>query len=514
MHMPKRTLLFLLSLLLLLAACGGTQPETIEEAAGQIEDAAADLAATAEASGILETAEAAGVMETAEALAEEAAAEAENLAATAEAAGVMETAEAVAEEVAAEATKLAEESMMSADGCEAGHEGETITIYQQAGLTGALASILGDGFINGSRDAINAINEAGGVCGAELVIRLEDTQYASDQELAVYETFRAEDPKPMFVLTYASAATIALKDRVIEDHIVNIAAGLEAESFYIPADGWTVGTAPIYPDQFAGFLKWLSDNWDDVKPADAGDEIVVGVVGWANSFGAGATTDESLAYADSLGIRVLDLQEAPLLPSADVTGQVQNLLVDGANVIWAQSLSFGPAQVIGTVRALGVWDSVIVAGVNWAFNQDVVNILGENAALADGFYGVFPYLWWNDTDEPGVQRALEAFENGGYPETDKGVGYLLSYGSMFALADVLELAIDNVGFSNLDGDAFFDAMKEMGTVDAGGLFELDVRGERRTPREAQIRQMQWNGESIDFVVVEDFFELPDMRPIP
>jgi branched-chain amino acid transport system substrate-binding protein len=299
---------------------------------------------------------------------------------------------------------------------------------------------------------------------------------------------------------------------VAEDEIVNIAAGLNADAFYNPADGWTVGVAPIYSDQFAGFLQWAHDNWAEIKPADAGDDIVVGVIGWANSFGAGATTPEALAFAESLGITVLPLEQQDISPSADVTGQLQNLLVSGANIIWTQALSFGPAQVIGTIQALGFWDQVVVGGVNWAMNQDVLTILGDNAGLAEGFYGVFPYLYWNDTDAPGVQAALAAFEAGDYPAVDKGVGYLLSYGSLYAVETILTQAMNNVGYDGLDGAAFFDALKELGTVSAGGLFSLDVQDGNRAPQQSQIRQVQATDNGLEFIVVQDFFDLPDTRP--
>jgi branched-chain amino acid transport system substrate-binding protein len=397
------------------------------------------------------------------------------------------------------------------DRCDESYEGETIVFYQQAGLTGALATILGPSFINGTRDAVQAINDSGGICGATIEVDLKDTQYEAEQELAAYEENRANTPAPLFVLTYASPASVILKERVNEDHIVNIASGLNSEAFYIPRDGWTVGTAPIYPDQFAGFVQWAFDNWDDIKPEGAGDEVVVGVIGWEGPFGAGATTPEALAFAEELGVTVLPLETQPVSPTADVTGQLQNLVLGGANVIYIQSLGFGPAQVIGTLRALGLWDSVVVGAVNWAMNTDVLTLLGD-ATLAEGYYGVFPYLWWNDTDQPGVQLAIEYFEAGGYPDSDKAVGYLLSFGSIFGIAEIIETAIIEVGFENLDGDAFFDAFKEMGTVSASGLYEFDARGETRSPRVAQIRQAQDVDGTIDFVVVQDFFELPDMRP--
>ena len=133
--------------------------------------------------------------------------------------------------------------------------------------------------------------------------------------------------------------------------------------------------------------------------------------------------------------------------------------MQGANVIYVQSLGFGTAQAIGTLHALEMWDTVLVGGVNWSINQDVLNVLGESAPAMIGYYGVTPYLYWNDTDNPGVQRALAAFEAGGYPQADKGVSYLMSYEGTFTWAEIVEHAIDMVGFENLNGEAFMDALR-------------------------------------------------------
>lgn len=437
--------------------------------------------------------------------------------ATAPAAAPAAATDAPAESAPAPAAAPADASLLppasnDVDPCATTHEGETILVHQQAGLTGPLATILGNGFINGTKDAVDAINSAGGVCGAQLVLNMVDTQYAPEQELAAYETIRAASPPPNFILTYGSGATIVLKDRVIEDQIPNLAAGLDGESFYIPRNGYTVGVAPIYSDQFAGFVQWAKDNWATIKPEGASDDIVVGVIGWANAFGAGATKPEALAYIESLGVTVLPLEQQEISPTADVTGQLQNLLVNGANVIWIQSLSFGPAQVIGTLRALGSWDSVVVGGVNWAMNQDVLNILGENAGLAAGMYGIVPSYWWTDADVEGVQAALASFEAGGYPETDKAVGYLLSYGSLYAIRDILQHAINLYGFENLSGANFLAAMQDLGIVSAGGLYALDVRGENRAPGTATIRRIELVDGKPTFVTVQDFIQLPDTRP--
>ena len=396
--------------------------------------------------------------------------------------------------------------------CASGLEGETIVFNSQAGLTGPLSTILGLTFVNGMNDGAADINAAGGICGAMVEINLVDTQYDATQEVAAYQIIRDSDPMPFSISTYGSAASVVLAPLVNEDHVVNFAAGLNARAFYVPRDGWTVGVAPIYADQFAGFLDYVADNWETIKPEGAGDSIVVGVIGWDNAFGDGATTAETLAYAEGLGIAVLELEKHPLTADADMVTPLQSLALQGANVIYYQGLGAWTAMLIGTIRALEMWDTVVVGGVNWSMNADVVNVLGESAAAMNGYYGVFPSLWWNDTDVPGVQQVIAAFEAGGYPDSDKSVSYILSYAGMYAWATIVEAAIDDVGFENLDGDAFFDAFKAMGTVSALDLFTYDVRDGTRAPRVAQIRQAVFDGTNVNFVVVQDFFELPDMRP--
>jgi len=383
-------------------------------------------------------------------------------------------------------------------------------LHQQAGREGPVAAILGEAFAFATEDAVNAINSNGGVCGAEIEVVFNETNYDVEQEVAVYEQTRDE---AILIFTYGSGATVALAEQFTEDKIVAFAAGVNGPAIYVPRNGYTIADIPIYSDQFAGFLLWLSENWADVKPEAAGDDIVVGVIGWANAFGAGATTDEALAYAESLGITVLPLEEQAVSPDADVSGQLQNMLVNGANVIYNQNLSFSVTQVIGTLRAMGVWDDVVVGGVSWSMNSDVLNFMGENVALADGYYGVLPNLTWNDTDAEIIQEAMVAFDAGGYPENERSNTYLLTYATFFAVKDILERAVNEYGFENLSGETFMMAANDIGIVDARGLFAFDLRGENRGPNRAHIRQwqLQDDGTVID-VPITDFFDLPDTRP--
>lgn len=489
-HWLKYLLITMLALLLV--ACGGAaEPEAEESAEAEV----AEVEQAEEEMAEEEMAE------------EEAAAEEEVVEEAAEEEMVEE--EAAEEEMAEEE---AEDADMMMDGaCSEDLTGEEIVIYQQAGREGPLAAILGDGFALATADIVEYINNDGGVCGANLVVDFCETNYDPEKEVACYTGFSESTPKPIILLTYGSGATIALKDRVVEDKIINFAAGLNADAFYDPANGYTFGAAPIYPDQFGGFLEFLSENWADVKPASAGDEIVVGVIGWANSFGAGATTDKAIAYAESLGITVLPLEEQAISPDADVSGAMQNLLLGGANVIYAQNLSFGTTQVIGTARALGIWDDVIVGSVNWGFNTDVLAFLGENTAAANGFYGVFPYLWWDDTDNPTIALANEMFDAGDYGPADRNTTYITTVSTFVNVKEILEATINEVGYENLSGETVLAQMEAMGTI-SDGVLTIDANDGRRASDQAQIRQFTWNGESMEYTVVRDFAPLPDLRP--
>ncbi|MEM8857123.1 MAG: ABC transporter substrate-binding protein [Chloroflexota bacterium] len=405
---------------------------------------------------------------------------------------------------------------MAEEACEVDLSGETITLYQQAGREGPLAALLGQGFAFATEDAVGWINgEGGGICGADVEVVFTETNYDTEKEVAAFESAVAADPRPFVVFTYASGATVALKDRVVEEQIVNLAAGLNGPAMYDPANGYTVGFAPIYSDQFAGYAEYLVNNWDDLKPEGAGDSPVIGVIGWANSFGAGATTDEAVAYVESLGATVLPLEEIALSPDADASGPVQNLLLGGANVIWNQSLSFTVAQVIGTVHALGVWDSVIVSGVNWSMHNDVPAFMGDNQALMDGYCGPHPYATWNDTDVPGVALATELFEAAGRPAEDKSTTYLTTFGQFMGVREILIHTVNETGSADISGEQFLNAMIDLGTVTGMGIAPVDLSETQRASRTLQVGCWSANGDgSLSFDIVSDTFEAPDTAPYP
>jgi branched-chain amino acid transport system substrate-binding protein len=388
--------------------------------------------------------------------------------------------------------------------------GETITLYHLGDLSGPYAAITSP-LINGVEDAIKALNEAGGIYGATVESQFADDASNIDEAVAAYDRFTSEDDKPLVMITYGSGEAEALAGRFAEDKIVNVTAGLSAKAFYGEGSGYTFGLGPIYPDQIGYVMSFfLSENWETYKPAEAGDELKLAYLSWPTAFGQGGLTDESRAYLADLGIEIVAEETYDVSPTADTTIAILNAQAAGANVIWTNTLAFGPAALLNDLNALGLRDQFVVAGDNWAMD------LATYAFLADPAFGVgliapFPYLWWTDTDNPGVQYAQQLFDANERQPGEHNVGYLLLVAAVDMIEQAIVRAIDNVGYENLNGEAVHDALIELSPFSPlDGVIRADFANGSRSPHTSQIRMIQGGPDA--FNVIQDWSEIPDLRP--
>lgn len=388
--------------------------------------------------------------------------------------------------------------------------GETIVIYHFGDISGPYASITGP-LVNGSTDYVNYINENGGVFGAKIELKFSDTGGSVDEAVAAYERFTSEDDNVLLMIMYGSGDEEALYERTAEDQIPVLAAGLSATAFYGIDDGYMFGLGPIYPDQFGFFLDYMVANWDSVKPEGAGDEINVAYLSWPGAYGQGALTDESRAYAASLGVSIVHEETFDISPAADTTSAILNAELAGANMIYTNSLAFGPAALLNGLNDLGLRESFVVGGNNWAMD------VGTFAFVADpsypvGFYAPFPFAWWQEVDNPAIKLAEELFQANARTPGEHNVGRLLIQGGLDIAQKALEDAIMAVGFENLTGQDVYDALVLFENYDVmGGFATATYTNGQRSPNLLQMRQIQ--GGPNAFNILQDFTEAPDLRPI-
>jgi branched-chain amino acid transport system substrate-binding protein len=366
--------------------------------------------------------------------------------------------------------------------------------------------------VNGAVDYVAYLNETGGIFGATIELQFADTGGSVDEAVAAYDRFTTEDDNVLMFILYGSPESEALYERVFEDKIPVLSAGLSSLAFYGIPDGYMFGLGPIYPDQFGHFLDYAIANWDTMKPEGAGDEINVALLSWPGAFGQGALTDESRAYAASLGVNIVWEETYDLSPTADTTTAILNAEAAGANVIYTNTLAFGPAVLLNDLNNLGIRDQFVVAGCNWSMDVGTFAFLAD-PSYAYGFYAPFPFAWWSETDNPSIQLAHELFATYERTPGEQNVGRLLIMGGIDMAKDMIERAILEVGFENLTGEAIYNQLIQLSGYEImGGLATADFTDGRRAPGMIQIRQIQGGPDA--FVILQDFSPAPDLRPQP
>ena len=390
---------------------------------------------------------------------------------------------------------------------------QTVTIYHFGDLSGPLAAITAP-LVFGFNDGAAAANEGRGVFGAQIEIQFSDTGGSVDEAVAAYDRFTSEDDNVLLMVTYGSGDAEALATRFVEDQIPNLAAGLSLPAFYGADSGYTFGLGPIYTEQFGGFLDYIVANWDDVKPEGAGDEINLAYISWPTAYGQGALSDQSRAYAESLGVNFVAEELLDVSPTADATTAILNAQAAGANVIYNNTLAFGPATVLNGLGVLGLRGDFLFGTNNWGMDLATFAFLTD-PTLANDVYAPFPYLWWTD-DNPGIAYAAEVYDSF---KTDndgrlQNVGYLLTFTGVDLAVQAMEQAILNDGWPALSGQTVYEALSTMGTIEANdGVITVDYSDGNRSPQTAQIRRIELTAAGPAFVVEQDFTPLPELREV-
>lgn len=341
--------------------------------------------------------------------------------------------------------------------CEYDLTGQTVEFWHLGDLSGPYGPITQP--ILAAFDDITAyFNERGGICGAELVLpdpTTIDTGGDQEQTQIIYDRVSSENP--VMVLLYSSDDSELLREQLAEDQIPSVIsagsiAGLYGESGNEP--GWVFATNPLYAEQFGQFCEYAGENMESP---------VVGYISWPTAFGTAAFTEEAIAYCAEQGVTVLEEPEL-FAPGSDISGQVQNLVDAGANILYTNTLATGPAEVAATVTNLGLSEEVQVAGVNWTLDTSV-GLLGlssigpDGAPSVNGLIGSMPFAWWTETENPGIQLMTEIADANERDALTRNIAYILGTTAIDIFIEAYVQTVNRVGPENVDGVAFKETLE-------------------------------------------------------
>ncbi len=335
--------------------------------------------------------------------------------------------------------------------CEVDLTGETLTIYHFGDLSGAYAFIT-QPIVSALEDAISYWNNNGGICGATLAQEFEDTGGDLEATQSAYDRFTSEFGDDLdLLLLYASPDAELLREQLAEDEIVSVISAGSVEGLYGEdgqTPGWLFATNPLYINQFGAFCEYVAANPDTFP------DPVIGHVTWPGAFGEAAVGPASDEFCTGLGVEVIDDPQIFLPTDTDILTQVQNVVDEGANIIYTNTLATGPVLVASTIVDLGLEDDVTLAGVNWVMDTSV-GLLGQRSLKAsglpavDGMYGSMPFQWWTEVDQPAVQFVTEQWAANERSISERNVAYITTW-----------------GFADIFVETYIRAANEAGSLDA------------------------------------------------
>jgi len=420
--------------------------------------------------------------------------------------------------VADNAPALPEKAYPWLTDCAVDLTGETLTFYSIGDLSGSYAFIT-QPLLLGLTDAAEAMNANGGVCGAEVVLESHDTGGNQEQTQAFWDEVTANDDAYLVYL-YASADGELLRTQAAEKEIVLWnAAGSELALYGEDGEpGWQYTSIPLYTDQLGGFCDYVAANWDSMGME--GDPVI-GHLSWEGAFGRSSNTPGTQAYCESVGVGYAGAEH--FLPGTpDISTQLQTLVDAGANIIYTTSLASGPAQVAGTIAAMGMQDQLMMGGVNWALDTSVILLGGENVL---GMTGSFPYLWWDDISNPGVQAvtgiwAEKRLATAADPVDAikiRGVAYITAFGLLDMWAETyIRTANEAGGMDGMSGAAIQAVMQDFSYEAYNGLFSVDYNDGIRSGRSSRFGRISppaEGGQLLTVIPVQEWTVLPDLRSI-
>lgn len=425
--------------------------------------------------------------------------------------------------------------------CEVDLTGQTIPLYHFGDISAAYAPIT-QPLLTGIADALEYFNAHGGACGATLEQINLDTANDLERTQAIFDDFKTRDPKPLLFLLYASPDAELLRDQLAEEEIpVMISAG-SIEGLYGEAGnepGWIFATNPLYVDQLGSFCDYVAEHPDEF-PADP----KIGYISWPGAFGQAAFTAETMGYCADLGIGFSETPEIFLPAAPDVITNVQNLLDDGVNIFYTNTLASGPPVIARTLIELGVYNDVVLAGVNWIMDssaglidQQTRNDVGLPAV--SGMYGSMPFGWWTEAaTNPGIafvseQFAMQAEAKGRDAVAQarlRNIAYLLGWTSVDIYIELIAQTANRTGAEGLNGAAVYETLSNL-QYDSMGIQTLDfTEGQRATRLNRIVRYGFLNADGTGaatsaedantgaglflpiVVPLEEFNDAPDLRP--
>jgi len=327
---------------------------------------------------------------------------------------------------------------------------KVVEIGMLVSLTGATAEIE-QGAFYAMEDGLRWWNEERGIPGVTLEHVWRDNARETAKILSTYQSFVGRGV-PAFI-NYTPLAQL-FKARIEKDQVPMLSEVISGEIMHDP--GWVYCDYPTEAERFAVMADWIMENWQEGRPpkiAFLGPDVEY----FQEPLG------ECKLYAEGIGMEWLPPEFVPYVPM-DSTVQLLRLGASGADFVFIGPVWTTALPVLKDAVRMGLMDKVSFCLWDACLVDDLVVWLGPDS---EGLFGPHARAVADDVDNPGVQWALGVWERyHGTEPLDPIFIFGVSHSPI--IPDAIKMAIEKVGYENLDGLAVKEALDTFKDYDPYG----------------------------------------------
>ncbi|HXH03779.1 MAG TPA: ABC transporter substrate-binding protein [Candidatus Competibacteraceae bacterium] len=333
---------------------------------------------------------------------------------------------------------------------------EEIPVGHLAAYTGPTSDV-GKPYGQGIADALNYINQHGGINGKKIKFETVDYGYNAPQAIATYKKWMSS-MKPVAIQGWGTADTEALVQFVTNDKVFFMSASYsghltdpagKSEKTKNPAP-FNFFYGPSYSDGCRGVVQWAMEDWKKKGGQGAPKFVHMG----DNHPYPNAPKEACAAYAKELGFEVLNPIVYSLKPG-DFKAQCLSLKDSGADYAYLANTSGSNISLVQSCKTVGV-QTQFLSNV-WGWDE-----YSEAAAqgAGKGIVWVVGAADWN-SNAPGMKTVREISKlSDPQGKEARPLHYMRAVCGVFYMRDAMIAADKSGGITGPNIKAAMEKMKD------------------------------------------------------
>jgi len=259
-------------------------------------------------------------------------------------------------------------------------------------LTGP-TSDQGKDIAQGRTDAVQYINERGGVNGKKIELVSVEYGFQPPRAVAAYKKFVEED-KVLLVLGYGTPDTEALRPYITKDKIPYLSGSYSGHLTDPRQTPYNFPGGIDYTSQIRIFLNYVKETWKD-----ASRNPRVAFIYADNAYGR-APIESGRAYAKEVGVDLVDEEIIPTILT-DATSQLLTMKKKDPDFAYINTNTQWVPVVLKDSYKLGLKTKYVVN--NYGLDERTPSLAGP---AAEGVVGIQDVAYWGDS-VPGMKILME-----------------------------------------------------------------------------------------------------------